>query len=212
MPRSHLGDNRGSGRGCGWLGCTARRSWIRSPHVRTYKLDLLRQSFANQGEERSKLSMVRSWPIHSSALLLDLMNQRQVFVTFAIRISSTPIATIGPSCRCSSPHCTTYSTDWADLVPGAAKRRCCPTPGQLSRPVRQEQHVGLGQLVFADPPGDRFDAHPAGSAIDPSHAITTRPCSPKEAQTRADAGSGDHSPVPASSLSTPVLSRGGAAR
>ncbi len=59
----------------------------------------------------------------------------------------------------------------ADLVPGAAKRHGGLLPGQLPCPMCQEQHVGLGQLVFADPPGDRFDAHPAGPAIDPPHAV-----------------------------------------
>ncbi len=124
-------------------------------------------------------------------------------------ISSTPIATIGPSCRCSSPHCTTYSTDWQTLCP-----RCCkttvlsPLPGQLPRPVRQEQHVGLGQLVFADPPGDRFDAYSRRLGNRPGACNkATRPCSPKQAQTRTDARPDDHdSPALVyDSLSTPVF-------
>ena len=59
----------------------------------------------------------------------------------------------------------------ADLVPGRAKRYRGLLPRQLPRPMRQEQHVGLGQLMFADPPGYRFDPHPAGAAIHPPHAI-----------------------------------------
>ena len=37
--------------------------------------------------------------------------------------------------------------------------------------MRQEQHVGLGQLVLADAPGHRFDPHPASPAIHPPHAV-----------------------------------------
>ena len=59
----------------------------------------------------------------------------------------------------------------ADLVPGRAKRHRGLLPRQLPRPVRQEQHVGLGQLVLADAPGHRFDPHPAAAAIDSAHAI-----------------------------------------
>ena len=59
----------------------------------------------------------------------------------------------------------------ADLVPGGAKCDGGLLPGQLPRPVRQEQHVGLGQLVLADTPGDRFDPHPASPAINPPHMI-----------------------------------------
>jgi hypothetical protein len=48
-------------------------------------------------------------------LLLDLVNQREVFVALANWISSTPIAAIGPGWRFSIPHRTTYSTDWQTL-------------------------------------------------------------------------------------------------
>ena len=44
-------------------------------------------------------------------------------------------------------------------------------PGQLARPVGQEQHIGLGQLVLADRPWQFFNPYPAGSAIDPPHAV-----------------------------------------
>src|SRR5262249_12904885 len=38
-------------------------------------------------------------------------------------MSSTPIAAIGPNCRCSRPHCTTYSTF------GRPSPTCCGTTG-----------------------------------------------------------------------------------
>jgi hypothetical protein len=37
--------------------------------------------------------------------------------------------------------------------------------------MRQKHHVGLGQLVLADCPGQFFDPHAASPAIDPPHAI-----------------------------------------
>ena len=37
--------------------------------------------------------------------------------------------------------------------------------------MRQEQYVGLGQLVLADSPGNLFDPHAAVPAINPSHGV-----------------------------------------
>src|ERR1700746_2599464 len=35
----------------------------------------------------------------------------------------------------------------------------------------EKHHVGLGEGVFAARPWQFFDPHPAGSAIDPAHAV-----------------------------------------
>jgi len=37
--------------------------------------------------------------------------------------------------------------------------------------VRQKHHVGLGQLVLADRPGQFFDPNTTGPAIDPPHVV-----------------------------------------
>lgn len=55
----------------------------------------------------------------------------------------------------------------ADFVPTAAERYSGFLPRQLAGPVGQKQHVGLGQLMFADRPWQFFNPHAAGSAIDP---------------------------------------------
>src|SRR5208283_4751217 len=143
------------------------------PHVRAHKLDLSGQLFADQGEELLEAlhRPLPTDPEQAGALLLDLVDQRQVFVTLGIldlidadRLDRAQLPVLEPPLH-------DILDRLADFVPGAAKRRGGFLPGELPRPVRQEQHVGLGQLVFADTPRDRFDAHPATPAIDPSHAV-----------------------------------------
>src|SRR3984893_1575252 len=120
----------------------------------------------------SKLSIVRSLPIHNSRVQSFSIWYTRVryLCPFAYWISSTPIAWMGPRLRCSSPHSTTFYR-LADVVPSAAERYGGFLPGQLAGPVGQKQYVGLGQLMFADRPWQFFNPHAAGSAIDPPHAV-----------------------------------------
>jgi hypothetical protein len=41
----------------------------------------------------------------------------------------------------------------------------------VASPVRQEHHVGFGQLVLANRPGQLFDPHSSGPAIEPPHVV-----------------------------------------
>ena len=59
----------------------------------------------------------------------------------------------------------------ADLVPAGSERQGSFLPGQFAGPVRQKHHVGLGELMLADCPGQFFDPHAAGPAIDPPHVV-----------------------------------------
>ena len=113
------------------------------------------------------------------------------------------------------PHCTTYSTDWQTLsqvVRNETAVSCLP--GQLPRPMRQEQHVGLGQLVLADAPRHRFDPNPAGPAIYPPHAIEQHHhAAPQRHKLEPAQAQVIIGPAPAyDSPSIPVAIRGAAAR
>ena len=186
------------------------------PHVRADELDAFGQLLADQGEELLEAldGALLADPQQARAILLDLVDQGQVLVTFGIldlidadRPDRTQVAMLQPPL-----HHILHRL--ADLVPGGAKRHGGFLPGQLARPVRQEQHVGLGQLVLADRPGHLFDPHPAGPAIDPPHAIEQHHQQAPErdeleaAQAEVIVGRRrlDGSP------STPASSRGGAAR
>ena len=59
----------------------------------------------------------------------------------------------------------------ADLVPGSMERLGGFLPGELPRPVGQEQHVGFGGLVLAIAPRDLLDHHPTSQALDAPHAV-----------------------------------------
>jgi hypothetical protein len=105
-----------------------------------------------------------------ASILLNLVDQRQVFVALGIldldtdRRDRAQLSVLEPPLHDIHDRLT-------DLVPGTAERHRGLLPRQLPRPVCQEQHVSLGQLVLANAPRHRFDPHPAGPAINPSHAI-----------------------------------------
>lgn len=58
-----------------------------------------------------------------------------------------------------------------DLLPTRSEAQCCFFPGQLTRPLRQEDHVSAGERVLAVRPRQRFDLHATGTTIDASHGI-----------------------------------------
>src|SRR5438093_8156460 len=59
----------------------------------------------------------------------------------------------------------------ADLLPGGVKGFRRLFPGELARPVRQELHVHLGQLMLAARPRHFLNDNAAGPAIHPPHRI-----------------------------------------
>ena len=59
----------------------------------------------------------------------------------------------------------------AYLFPGSPKRNRRLFPGEFARPMRQELHVDISQLMLASSPGNLFDDHPAGLAVYPPHPV-----------------------------------------
>jgi hypothetical protein len=60
----------------------------------------------------------------------------------------------------------------AHLIPGSVERLGGFLPGELARPARQKQHVGLGQLVLAIAPRNFLDHHRATvAALDAPHTV-----------------------------------------
>src|SRR5437667_10988637 len=59
----------------------------------------------------------------------------------------------------------------ADLLPGGVKGFRRLFPGELARPVRQELHVHLGQLMLAARPRHFLNDNAAGPTIHPPHRI-----------------------------------------
>src|SRR6516162_8723663 len=59
----------------------------------------------------------------------------------------------------------------ADLLPRGVKGLRRLFPGELARPVREELHVDLGQLMLAGRPRHFLDDDATGPAVHPSHAV-----------------------------------------
>ena len=131
------------------------------------------QRFADHSEELLEAfdSAVLADPQQAGGMLLDLVDQRQIFMALGVLdlidtdgLDRTEAAMLQPP-RDDILHCL------ADFVPAGAERQGGFLPGELASPVRQKHHVGLGQLVLADRPGQLFDPHPASPAIDPPHVV-----------------------------------------
>ena len=58
-----------------------------------------------------------------------------------------------------------------DLFPTGVKAPGRLGPGELARPVRQIQQVGLGQGVLTHSPRHLLDLDPASAALDPPHPV-----------------------------------------
>ena len=85
---------------------------VRLPHVGTDKDGIGCDFFADGGEESLKGfdGSFLAHPEQASDAQIDLVNQRQVLMTFGTGSSSTPMASIWPRTRCSRPQVTTCST------------------------------------------------------------------------------------------------------
>ena len=143
------------------------------PHVRADEFDAFGQRFADEGEELLEAydGAVLADPQQAGAILLDLVDQGQVLVALGVL---DLVDTDGPDrtqvAMLQAPlHNILYRL--ADLVPRGAERHGGFLPGQFASPMGQKHHVGLGQLVLADRPGQFFDPHAAGPAFAPAHAV-----------------------------------------
>ena len=58
-----------------------------------------------------------------------------------------------------------------DLLPTGAKAHCGLLPGQFARPVRQIEHVGMREGMFADAPGHLLNRDAASAALHPAQAV-----------------------------------------
>ena len=147
----------------------------RSPsgyHMSEHRTRSARPFFADHGEELLQ-ALDRPFPGRSTAGgRSPARSDRPASVPVAFGIldlidadgrDPTELAISAPTSRHTRP--------MADLVPGRSKRHSRLLPRQLPGPMRQEQHVGLGQLVLADPPRNLLDPHTAVPAIDPSHTV-----------------------------------------
>jgi hypothetical protein len=119
---------------------------------------------------------VRSLPIladpqQSGAALLDLVHQGEVLVAFGILDLIDADCLDRPEMAVFEPPRHHIFHRLTDLVPAGAERQGGLLPRQLARPMGEKQHVGLGEMVLAGRPGQLFDPHPAGPAIDPAHAV-----------------------------------------
>ena len=160
----------GSGRGCSApvVQCLADHPQVRLPHVRADELDLAGQLLADEGEELARSSR---WygpcrPTAAACSRLDLIDQGQD------TCGPCPILDLidadgADRCRArdapapTAPHTRPRGRPCPRCVRNAQRRFL---PRQLARPVRQKQHVGLGQAVFAHRPGHVLDPHAASSA------------------------------------------------
>jgi len=116
--------------------------------------------------------MVLSLPEQARNVQINLINQRQVLVTFGVldfvdsdgvNLAEHPVL---------QPKGDDVFDRVEDLVPGSAKRLGRFLPGQPARPAGQKQHVGFGECTFAIGPRDLLDDDRlAAAAIDAPHGV-----------------------------------------
>ncbi len=110
-------------------------------------------------------------PEQSGEPLVDLVDQRQVFVAFGVLdfIHTNGADRLqGAMLQAPADH---ILDGVAHLVPGSVERLGGFLPGELARPAGQKQHIGSGQLVLAIAPGNLLDHHATIPAVDASHAV-----------------------------------------
>jgi len=170
----HLGDDVKAVKNVDRMGAAfADDSQIGLPHVRADELDAFRQRFADQSEELLETfdGAILADPQQACKILIDLVDQRQIFVALGVLDlvdADGPDWTEAAMLQPPRDHILHRLTDF---VPVGAERHGGFLPGELAGPVRQKHHVGPSQLVLADRPGQLFDPHPAGPAIDPPHVV-----------------------------------------
>ena len=110
-------------------------------------------------------------PQQPGAIGFDLIDQRQELVALPDVDLVDADGAQGPELAMLEPPSHDIFHRLANLIPGRAEAQRRFLPRQLARPVRQVQHVGLGQVVFAYRPGHLFDLHAALATLHAPHAI-----------------------------------------
>ena len=110
-------------------------------------------------------------PQQPGAIGFDLIDQRQELVALPDVDLVDADGAQGPELAVLDPPLHDILHRLADLVPGRAKAQRRVLPRQLARPVRQVQHIGLGQAVFAHRPGHLLDLHAALATLHAPHGI-----------------------------------------
>ena len=143
------------------------------PHVRADELDLPGQFLADHGEEflEALAGALLADPQQAHATSLDLVDQRQIGVSPPILDLVHTNGADRPQLPLLQPPLHDRLHGLADFLPTGMEALCRLLPRKLARPVRQIQHVGTRQGVFAHCPRHFLDPHPAGAAVHPPHAV-----------------------------------------
>ena len=110
-------------------------------------------------------------PQQPSAAGLDLIDQRQELAALPDVDLVDADGAQRPEFAMLQPPLHDILHRMTDLIPGRAEAQRRLLPRQLARPVRQVQHVGLGQAVLAHRPGHRLDQHAAPATLHAPHGI-----------------------------------------
>ncbi|SAL08109.1 hypothetical protein AWB81_08603 [Caballeronia arationis] len=143
------------------------------PHVRTHEFDLLTQFLSDHGKELRKafLRTLLSDPEQSRAPGLDLVDKREVFVSFPI----LDLIDAKGADRSEFPVIQSPLDDpfhgIEDFLPAGSEAQCGFFPGELASPLRQEDHVRAGERVLAVGPWQSLDLYATGATIDAPHGI-----------------------------------------
>ena len=146
---------------------------VGSPHIRANELDLSREFFPDQSEEALEGldGSFAADPEQTREILIDLVNQGQVFVAFGVlHLIHTDGADRSQRAMVQAPGDDVLDSV-ANLFPGGAKRLGCFLPGELACPAGQKQHIGSGQPMLTIAPGNLLDHHATIPAVDASHAV-----------------------------------------
>src|ERR1039458_3998967 len=175
---------RGSGPGCAAPGnrCGGSRPHSADTYP-SHELDLRSEFLSNEGEKflEGCDGAFPADPQQADDALVDLVDQRQVFVTFGVLdFIHTDGADRFQRAMLQAP--TDHILDGeAHLFPGSVERLGGFLPGELARPTGQEQHVGLGKLVLAIAPRNLFHYHHATmAALDAPHAVQEKDQKPPD--------------------------------
>src|ERR1700690_2149877 len=144
------------------------------PHIRAHELDVRRQFFSNEGEKllEGYDGALPADPQQTGNALVDLVDQRQIFVTFGVLDFIHTDGADGCQRAMLQTPADHILDGEAHLFPGSVERLGGFLPGEFARPTGQEQHVGLGQLVLAIAPRNLFHYHYATmAALDAPHAV-----------------------------------------
>src|SRR5713226_7160272 len=141
--------------------------------IRADKLDLRSELLSNQREKALEGfdGAFFADPQQAGEPLVDLVDQRQVFVAFGVLdFIHTNGADRLQRAMFQAP--ADHILDGvAHLVPGSMEGLGGFLPGELARPAGQKQHIGSGQLVLTIAPGNLLDHHTTIPAVDAPHAV-----------------------------------------